>query len=90
MTTPEDHHNALVATIHDAKKAILVAFIPLFLSGIGALVFSYFELRDTVREVTQLNLRLDHMARQIDNVNERVIVMWAGGQWELKYPSKQQ
>ena len=70
-----DRRNMLDEIV-SAKKAILTAFIPLILVGIGIMVVSYFTLQRAVEKIGEIEKKMDVLA-------ERTNTMWYSGGWAV-------
>lgn len=96
---PEQRHDDLVSlketvhsinsTLRSVTKVVLAAIMPMLMAGIITLVGNHFQQKALIVEVGQLNSRMTKMSDQVEHTNEKVIVMWASGDWETKYKTKQ-
>ena len=93
----EERHNDLTQLNDLIAKGVMLlmkVLIPLAVAGVMALVANHFQQAHLTREVTEMKINMSadmkRMTSQINNINEKTIIMWAGGEWETRYKTKKE
>lgn len=88
---PEERHRDLEA-IHSiisfGVRTLIIAIVPLMVTGICALIAGYFQQQSIVKQQTEMANGIKELSSRLEDTNKKVSVMWYVGKWDNHQASK--